>query len=149
METTADYIVLALLLAIVAGMVYYVVRIYKPGDLARDAPVPSGFHQRQRMELQEFYETYYLKPGSPIRMNDVQQGLGMFSVEARVPMELLRPTDRLSDFGQRGQNVLSSILTVQLQTTIAQNPKLAGSKLETVDDLIQLMAKMEAEQPGG
>ena len=129
-------------------IVYLIVPIVKPRGPAMDAPAPAGFHARPRMSLQEFYEAYYLKPGSPIRLNDVQQGLVMFSMEARAPKELLRPTDRLSDFGPRSQNVFSSIVAVQLQQAIARNPQMAGAKLESLDDLIQLVAKLEAEQPG-
>ena len=128
-------------------MIYFVVRLVKPGKPGKDAPVPLGFHERQRMDLQEFYETYYLKPGSMIRMHEVQQGLGLFSMEARVPMELLRPTDRLADFGQRSDGIVNSILTIRFQGVIAQNPKLAGHKLETVDDLIQLWYHADALPP--
>lgn len=143
METAADYVVLVILLAIGGAMVYFVVRLWKPGKPAKDAPVPAGFHERRPMDLQEFYETYYLKPGSPIRMNNVQQGLGLFSLEARVPMELLRPTDGLSDFGQSSSGILNTILTIPNQEAIAHNPKLAGCKMETVDDLIQLACKAD------
>ena len=135
-------------LIIVGLVIYFVARIVKPGGPAMDAPAPAGFHTRQRMSLQEFYEAYYLKPGSPVRMNNVQQGLAMFAMAARVPAELLRPTDRFSDFGQRAHNVFSSSLAVQLQQAIAQNPQLGDNKLETVDDLIQLAAKAGEEQPG-
>ena len=138
---------LLLALAVAGGMVYFVVRMVKPSEPARDAPAPAGFHQRQRMSLQEFYETYYLKPGIPIRMNEVQAGLAMFAMAARVPAELLRPTDRISDFGERGHNLFSTILATQLQAGIAKNPQLAGSKMETVDDLIQLANKADMEQP--
>jgi len=132
-----------LALAVVGLVVYFVARTMKPSEPAMDAPAPIGFHQRQRMDLQEFYEAYYLKPGSSIHMNDVQQGLTMFAMAARVPAELLRPTDRVSDFGERGHNMFSTILATQLQAAIARNPKLAGSKVESLDDLIQLAAKAE------
>jgi len=145
-ETTADYITLAVLLAVVGVAAYFVVRLVKPGKPGKDAPVPLGFRERQRMDLQEFYETYYLKPGSPIRMNQVQAGLGLFSMQAHVPMELLRPTDRLADFGQRSDGFFTSILTIPLQQAIAKNPKLAGCKMETVDDLIQLSCKADDEE---
>ena len=140
---------LLLFLALAVGMAYLVLRLVKPGKPAEDAPAPLGFHVRQRMDLQEFYETYYLKPGSPIRMDQVQAGLGLFSMQAHVPVELLRPTDRLADFGQRSDGFFTSIMTIPLQQAIARNPKLAGSKLETVDDLIQLTCKADEEQPGG
>jgi len=147
METLADKVTLVVLLAAVAGAVYFVVRLVKPGKPGKNAPVPLGFHERQRMDLQEFYETYYLKPGSPISINQAQAGLGLFSMEAHVPMELLRPTDRLADFGQRGDGFVNSILTSHFQQAIAKNPKLAGCKLETVDDLIQFTSRFDAEQP--
>lgn len=142
----APIVMLLLFLAVAGGMIYFVVRMVKPSEPAMDAPAPIGFHQRPRMSLQEFYEAYYLKSGSPIRMNDVQQGLTMFSMAARVPAELLRPTDRISDFGERGHNLFSTILATQLQAAVAQKPQLAG-KLETVDDLIQLANKADLEQP--
>ena len=147
MGTTADYVVVILFLAIVGGIIFFVVRLVKPGKLGKDAPVPLGFHERQRMDLQEFYETYYLKPGSPIRMNQVQAGLVLFSMQAHAPQELLRPTDCLADFGRRSDGFFTSIVTIPLQQAIAKNPKLAGSKLETVDDLIQLSCKAEDEEP--
>jgi hypothetical protein len=147
METAADKIVLAFFLVVAAAGVYFVVRPVKPRTPGKEAPVPLGFQERQRMDLQEFYETYYLKPGSPIRMNQVQAGLGLFSMQAHVPMELLRPTDRLADFGQRSDGFFTSILTIPLQQAIARNPKLAGCKMETVDDLIQLSCKAEDEEP--
>src|SRR5574341_168528 len=127
--------------AVGAGMIYFVVRMVKPSAPSPDAPAPIGFHQRQRMELREFYETYYLKPGSQIRMKEVEAGLAMFALSARVPAELLRPTDRISDFGERGQNLFSTLLATQLQQAIAKKPELAGQKLETVDDMIQLALK--------
>ena len=142
-------VMVALFLAAVAAMIFFVVRLVKPGKPAADAPAPLGFHQRQRMEMREFYEAYYLKPGSLIRMHEVQQGLLMFAMAARVPAELLRPTDRISDFGERGKNLFSTLLATQLQQAIAKKPELAGQKLETVDDLIQLAFKAEAEPPEG
>jgi hypothetical protein len=147
METVADKVALALLLAFAAAAVYFVVRLVKPGTPRQDAPVPLGFHQRQRMNIQEFYEAYYLKPGTPIHMSHAQAGLAMFALEARVPSELLRPTDRLSDFGDRSQGLLSTLVNTQMQQAIAKNPKLAGSKLETVDDMIQLAARADEAQP--
>ena len=140
-------VVLFVILAVGAGMIYYVARRVKPSAPPPDAPAPIGFHQRQRMELREFYEAYYLKPGSLIRMKEVEAGLAMFALAARVPAELLRPTDRISDFGERGQNLFSTLLATQLQQAIARKPELAGQKLETVDDLIQLAFKAEAEPP--
>src|SRR5512135_1093793 len=124
METAAGYIILTILLAFFGTVAYFAVRLVKPGKPGKDAPVPVGFHQRQRMDLQEFYETYYLKPGSTIRMDQVQAGLGLFSVQAHVPMELLRPTDRLADFGKRSDGFFTSIVTIPLQQAIARNPKL-------------------------
>lgn len=144
---TVPVVMLLLFLALAVGIAYFVLRLVKPPTPAADAPVPTGFHQRQRMDLQEFYEAYYLKPGSPIRMNEVQAGLAMFALAARVPAELLRPTDRISDFGERGHNLFSTILATQLQAAIARKPELAGSQLETVDDLIQLANKADVEQP--
>lgn len=140
--------VLLLFLALAGGMAYLVLRMVKPSEPAEDAPAPLGFHQRQRMSLQEFYEAYYLKPGSTVRMNQVQAGLTMFAMAARVPAELLRPTDRLSDFGERSSGILNSILTAKFQEAIAKNPKLAGCKMETVDDLIQLACKADEEPEG-
>ena len=145
MDSPAPVFLFLLALAVVGLVVYFVARTMKPSEPAMDAPAPIGFHQRQRMDLQQFYEAYYLKPGSPIHMNDVQQGLTMFSMAAKVPAELLRPTDRISDFGERGHNMFSTILAAQLQTAIARRPELAGSKLESLDDLIQLAAKAEPE----
>lgn len=140
-------VMLLVILAVGAGMVYFVVRMVKPSAPPPDAPAPIGFHQRQRMELREFYENYYLKPGSLIRMKEVEAGLAMFAMAARVPAEMLRPTDRISDFGERGQNLFSTLLATQLQQAIAKKPGLAGHKLETVDDMIQLAYKADAEQP--
>jgi hypothetical protein len=145
----APLVLLFVFLAVAGGMIYFVVRMVRPSAPPADAPAPIGFQQRQRMELQEFYETYYLKPGSPIRMNEVQAGLAMFALAARVPAELLRPTDRISDFGERGHNMFSTILATQLQAAIARKPELAGSKLESVDDMIQLANKADLEQPEG
>ena len=142
-----DVFGLLLFVAMVGAMIFFVVRLVKPSAPAADAPAPIGFHQRQRMELQEFYETYYLKPGTTLRMNEVQAGLAMFSMAAQVPAELLRPTDRLSDFGERSHNLITTLMTGQLQQGIAGKPELAGSKLETVDDMIQLAFKAEAEPP--
>ena len=136
-----------LFLAVAAGMVYFVVRMVKPSAPPPDAPAPIGFHQRQRMELREFYETYYLKPGSMIRMNEVEAGLAMFSMEVRVPAELLRPTDRLSDFGDRGNSLFTTLVVRELQEAIASKPELAGQKLETVDDMIQIAFKADAQPP--
>ena len=136
-------VMLLVILAVGAGMVYFVVRLVKPSAPPPDAPAPIGFHQRQRMELREFYEAYYLKPGSMIRMKEVEAGLAMFALAARVPTELLRPSDRLSDFGERSSGILNSILTAKFQEAIAKNPKLAGCKMETVDDLIQLACKAD------
>lgn len=141
-------VVVLLFLAVAVGMAYLVVRLVKPGKPAEDAPAPLGFHVRQRMDLHEFYEAYYLKPGSPIRMNQVQAGLAMFALAARVPTELLRPSDRLSDFGERSSGILNSILTAKFQEAIAKNPKLAGCKMETVDDMIQLACKADEEPEG-
>lgn len=143
-------VMLVLFLVIVGVMVFFVVRLVKPSAPPADAPAPIGFHQRQRMELREFYESYYLKPGSTIRMNEVQAGLAMFAMAAQAPAELLRPTDRLSDFGERSHNIFSTIVTGQLQQGIARKPELAGSKMETVDDMIQLASKADAlsEEPG-
>ncbi len=139
-------VMLVVIFVVGAGMVYYVVRRVKPSAPPPDAPAPIGFHQRQPMELREFYEAYYLKPGSMIRMHEVQQGLLMFTLAAGVPAELLRPTDRLSDFGDRAQGIFSTLLATKLQEAIARKPELAGQKLETVDDMIQLAFKAEAEQ---
>jgi hypothetical protein len=138
-------VMLVLFLAIVGAMVFFVVRLVKPPTPAPDAPAPIGFHQRQRMELREFYETYYLKPGSLIRMNQVEAGLAMFAMEVRVPAELLRPTDRLSDFGDRGRGLFTTLVVRELQEAIARKPELAGSKLETVDDMIQIAFKADAQ----
>ena len=142
MDAIVQGIIFLTFVAIVGGMLYFVLRLVKQAPPRPEAPVPPGFHERKAMDLREFYETYYLKPGSEIRMNEVQAGLTLFAMAARVPMELLRPTDRLSDFGARSQNLFSSLLTIQLQ----RNPKLAGSKPETVDDMIQLALQGEAEQ---
>lgn len=142
-------VVVVLFLAAFGAMIFFVVRLVKPSAPAADAPAPIGFHQRQRMELREFYEAYYLKPGSLIRMKEVEAGLAMFALAARVPAELLRPTDRISDFGERGHNLFSTLLATQLQQAIAKKPELAGNKLETVDDMIQLAYKAEAEPPEG
>jgi hypothetical protein len=147
METVPDVVGLVIFLAVAGAMIFFVVRLVKPSAPAANAPAPAGFHQRQRMDLQEFYEAYYLKPGSTIRMNEVQAGLAMFAMAAQVPAELLRPTDRLSDFGERSHNIFSTIVTGQLQQGIAQKPGLAGSKLETVDDMIQLASKADAPPP--
>jgi len=146
METVADKVVLVILLAVVGGMIYFVVRLVKPSAPAADAPAPVGFHQRQRMGLREFYETYYLKPGSLIRMNHVEAGLAMFSMEVRVPAELLRPTDRLSDFGG-SRGLFTTLIARELQEAIARKPELAGQKLETVDDMIQIAFKADALPP--
>ena len=141
-------VVVLLFLAVAVGMAYLVVRMVKPGKPAEDAPAPIGFLQRQRMELREFYETYYLKPGSLIRMNQVEAGLAMFAMEVRVPAELLRPTDRLSDFGG-SRGLFTTLIARELQEAIARKPELAGSKLESVDDMIQIAFKADAEQPEG
>jgi hypothetical protein len=125
METVQNVVGLVLFLAIAGAAIFFVVRL----------------------DLQQFYESYYLKPGSPIRMGHVQQGLGLFSMEAQVPAELLRPSDRLADFGQRSNTIVSSMVAVGFERTIAREPKLAGCKLESLDDLIQLLAKLEAEPP--
>lgn len=148
MDLTAT-VMLLLFLAAVGAMIFFVVRLVKPSAPPPDAPAPIGFHQRQRMELREFYEAYYLKPGSLIRMKEVEAGLAMFAMAARVPAELLRPTDRISDFGERGHGLFSTLLATQLQEAIAKKPELAGHKLETVDDMIQLAYKADAEQPEG
>lgn len=143
MEATAA-VMLLLFLAAVGAMVFFVVRLVKPSPPAADAPAPAGFHQRQRMELREFYETYYLKPGSLIRMNQVQAGLTMFAMEVRVPAELLRPTDRISDFGDRGHGLFTTLVVRELQEAIARKPELAACKLESVDDMIQIAFKADA-----
>ena len=138
-------VMLVLFLVIVGAMVFFVVRLVKPSAPPPDAPAPVGFHQRQRMELREFYEMYYLKPGSLIRMNQVEAGRAMFAMEVRVPAELLRPTDRLSDFGDRGRGLFTTLIARELQEAIARKPELAGSKLESVDDMIQIAFKADAE----
>ena len=145
MEVIVPAVIFLMFVAIVGAMVHFVVRLVKQAEPRADAPVPLGFHERKRMDLREFYETYYLKPGSEIRMNEAQAGLTMFALAARVPAELLRPTDRIADFGGRGLNIVGTLLTARLQQAIAQNPKLEGSKLESVDDLIQFAVKAEAE----
>jgi len=136
-------IMLVLFLVIVGAMVFFVVRLVRPSVPAADAPAPVGFHQRQRMELREFYETYYLKPGSLIRMNQVEAGLAMFAMEVRVPAELLRPTDRLSDFGG-SRGLFTTLIARELQEAIERKPELAGQKLESVDDMIQIAFKADA-----
>ena len=140
----APAVLLVLFLVIVGAMVFFVVRLVKPSAPPPDAPAPVGFHQRQRMDLREFYEAYYLKPGSLIRMNQVEAGLAMFAMEVRVPAELLRPTDRLSDFGDRGRGLFTTLVVRELQEAIARKPELAGSKLESVDDMIQIAFKADA-----
>lgn len=150
MEITA-VVMLLVFLAAVGAMLFFVVRLVKPSPPPADAPAPAGFHQRQRMELREFYETYYLKPGSLIRMNQVQAGLTMFAMEVRVPAELLRPTDRLSDFGDRARGLFTTLMVRELQEAIAKKPELAACKLESVDDMIQIAFKADAlpEEAGG
>ena len=143
MEITSA-VLLLLFLVIVGAIVFFVVRLVKRSAPAADAPAPVGFHQRQRMDLREFYEAYYLKPGSPIRMNQVEAGLAMFAMELRVPAELLRPTDRLSDFGDRSRGLFTTLVVRELQEAIARKPELAGSKLESVDDMIQIACKADA-----
>ena len=138
----APVVLIVVFLAAVGVMIFFVVRLVKPSAPPADAPAPVGFHQRQRMELREFYETYYLKPGSLIRMNQVQAGLAMFAMEVRVPAELLRPTDRLSDFGG-SRGLFTTLIARELQEAIERKPELAGQKLESVDDMIQIAFKAD------
>ena len=61
METATNVFGLVVFLAFVGALIFFVMRLVNPSGPAPNAPAPAAFHQRQRMDLQEFYEAYYLR----------------------------------------------------------------------------------------
>jgi hypothetical protein len=88
---------------------------------------------RQEMSDSAFHSAYY----ADVEQTLVTTARYLFANRARVPHNLLLPTDRLADFGIQdlGDMVMGGVKKAQQEK---QLPPLPVEKLDTLDDMIKL-----------
>jgi hypothetical protein len=96
---------------------------------------------REEVSDSEFHSNYY--PGTQQTL--VTTARYLFANRARVPHDLLLPTDRLADFGIQdlGDMVMGGVRKAQQEK---QLPSLPVEKLDTLDDMIKLEVWMLANR---